>query len=289
MSKFDWDKLASNLQQDALGDGKKTYQADERFYKLSRDENDNGGALIRFLPDPEEIPFIKMTQINAQQGKGKPFVSENSPQTIGLPDPFNERFSELWGAGKQEEAKKYGRKFSNIANIKVIKDPANPENEGKIFLFDMSPTLFEKVKNAAQPSESELALGGEAKEVYDPVSGNSFLLKVKKGSNGFLTYEDSKFAEKVDGIYKTEAEAIKDIETNAYKLSDFLQPESFLSYDELKRKLDWFDGVESQTEVPTGAAETKNETVVPEASKVVPEAESTDDELDDLLDDLLDD
>ena len=294
MSKFDWDALSKNLNENALTDGnKKTYSVDERFYKLSKDENGNGGALIRFLPDAEDIPFVKMTAINAQQGKGKPFISEWSPQTIGKPDPINERFSELWQAGHKEEAKKYGRKFRFLANIKVIKDPANADNEGKVFLFDMSPTLFEKIKNAASPSESELALGGEPKEVFNPITGNSFLLKTKVGATGFPTFEDSKFADKIDGIYKTDAEAEKDITANSYSLGEFLKPESFLSYEELKQKLDWFDGVKAnETEVPT-AAEVDNsvkEELTPVPTKEAPKATEvveTDEDLDDLLDDLL--
>lgn len=287
-SKFDWDKLAQNLNDNALSDGnKKTYAVDERFYKLSKDENGNGGALIRFIPDADDVPFVKMTQINAQQGKGKPFISEWSPQTIGLPDPINERFSQLWSAGEKEKAKNYGRKFRYLTNIKVIKDPNNPANEGKIFLFDMSPTLFEKIKNAAAPSESEIALGGEAKEVFNPVSGNSFLLKVKNGTTGMPSFEDSKFADRVDGIYKSDAEAEKDIKTNSHSLSEFLKPESFLSYEELKRKLDWFDGITEETEVPTTSATTE----APKAEEKVvskPAADMNDDELDAALADLLD-
>ena len=287
-SKFDWDALSKNLNENAMSDGnKKTYEVDERFYRLSRDENGNGGALIRFIPDSNGVPFIKMTRIDAQQGKNKPFVSEWSPQTIGKPDPFNERFSELWNSGQQEEAKKYGRKFRYLTNIKVIKDPQNKDNEGKTFLFDMSPTLFEKIKNAASPSESEIALGAEPMEVYNPVEGNSFLLKVKLGSNGFLTYEDSKFADKVDGIYKSDAEATKDIKENAYNLDEFLKPESFLSYDELKQKLAWFEGKKEETSVPTeDKPETAEKTAEPQ--KETPKAEPADDELDDLLDELLD-
>lgn len=294
MSKFDWDALSKNLNDNALSDGnKKTYEVDERFYKLSKDENGNGGALIRFLPDADGVPFIKMTRIDAQQGKGKPFVSEWSPQTIGKPDPFNEKFSELWNAGQKEEAKKYGRKFRYLANIKVIKDPGNEANEGKIFLLDMSPSLFEKIKNAASPSESELALGGEAKEVFNPVEGNSFLLKVKMGSNNFPTFEDSKFADKVDGIYATEKEAEKEIAANTHSLNEFLKPESFLSYDELKQKLEWFSGVKSETAVPeadTNTVDTAEEPVEQEVEKPAAKkepAKSTDDDLDDLLDDLV--
>ena len=53
---FDFDNLASNPA-DVFGE-KKTDGADNRFYKLKRDENGNGAAIIRFLPDPN----LKMLQ-----------------------------------------------------------------------------------------------------------------------------------------------------------------------------------------------------------------------------------
>ncbi len=297
---FDWDKLQANLQADAMSDGtKKTYEVDERFYKLSRDESDNGGALIRFIPDADEVPFIKMTKINARQDDGsKRFVSDWSPQTIGKADPFNEKFLKLWNEGKKEEAKKYSRAFRYLTNIVVVKDPSNPANEGKTFLFDMSPTLFAKVKDAMAPSAAEVALGAEPKAVFNPVQGNNFLLKVGKAATGFLSYETSKFDEKETGIYKTEAEATKEITANAHSINKFLEEDSFKTYDELIDKLAWFDGDKNpKTTVPDAELDAAVAEVVAEAPKAAPEVKpapkaepkaetAVDDELDDLLNSL---
>ena len=249
MGAFDWEKLAEGIQEDALSDNKKGgYEEDSRFYKLSRDKNDNGGALIRFVPSSDGVPFVKMIKINADKGANNRFCKDWSPQSIGKPDPFNEQFLKLWKAGRKEEAKKFGRLERYIANIKVIKDPANPENEGKFFLLDMSKTLFGKIKAAIKPSEDEMAIDPDLKpkKVFDPVNGNSFLLKIKKGENNILTYNDSKFAEKVDGIYETEEEALEDINKNAYTLKDWLSEDFYKSYDELKECLDWFMGIEKE-------------------------------------------
>jgi len=294
MSMFDWDSLASKIQDDSLQGNKSGYQEDTRFYKLAKDKNGNGGALVRFVPDKDGIPFIKMIRINADKGVNNRFCKDWSPQSIGLPDPFNEMFVKLWKEGKKEEAKKFGRTIRYIANIKVIKDPANPENEGKFFLLDMSQSLFDKVKKAVQPTEDELALGAEPKQVFNPVKGNSFLLKIKKGSNGIYTYEDSKFNEKVDGIYKTEKEAEKDIKENAYSLKEFLEPSFYKSYDELKDCLNWFMGVEKKSVDSTESTET-NEVVdempdMPQPTKEeIPKTEpetTDDDDLDALLNDI---
>jgi hypothetical protein len=306
---FDWDNLAKNIEEDALTDGaKKGYEEDSRFYKLSKDKNGNGGALIRFVPDKDGIPFIKMIKINADRGVNNRFCKDWSPQSIGKPDPFNEKFVELWKAGKKEEAKKFGRTIRYISNIKVIKDPANPDNEGKFFLLDMSKSLFDKIKQAVQPTEDEIALGTEPKAVFNPIEGNSMLLKIKLGANGIYTYEDSKFAEKVDGIYKDEAEAKADIEANSYSLKEFHKPEFFKSYEELKQCLNWFMGIENAPEETKSEPEkTKSEEIdvsqldtgmskaEPEPEKVEetkpekkskPEPEPEDDDLDALLADM---
>ena len=293
---FDWNALATNLQEDALSDGKKKYSVDERFYKLARNENDQGGALLRFLPDPEGVMFVKVTKIAANAGHERRFCNEWSPQTVGLPDPFNERWSEEWNKGNKEEAKRFGRSIRYISNVKVVKDPSNPQNEGKIFLLDMSKTIFEKIKDAAQPSPDEIALGATPKRVFDPINGNSFLMKVKRGSNNFITYEDSKFDEKETAAYASEDEYTKDIQANGYKINEFLQPEFFMSYDDLKQKLAWYLNEDAPVAAPvtpapvapvaTPVTPAPVETLV-EATPVTPAPKSTEvDELDDLLDEF---
>jgi len=294
---FDWNALATNLQEDALTDGKKKYTVDERFYKLARNENDQGGALLRFLPDPEGVMFVKVTKIAANAGHERRFCNEWSPQTVGLPDPFNERWSEEWNKGNKEEAKRFGRSIRYISNVKVVKDPSNPQNEGKIFLLDMSKTIFEKIKDAAQPSPDEIALGATPKRVFDPINGNSFLMKVKRGSNNFITYEDSKFDEKETAAYASEDEYTKDIQANGYKINEFLQPEFFMSYDDLKQKLAWYLNEDAPVPAPVTPAPVETpvtpvtatapvETLV-EATPVTATATPKTAELDEL-DDLLD-
>jgi hypothetical protein len=243
MSIFNWDNIATNLQENALEDKKSyTKEVDTRFWKLARNENDEGGALIRFLVDPNITPFIKMTRRKLSRGKGY-FIDEWSPASIGLPDPIEEKFIELWKAGEKETAKNlFGRTERYIMNIKVLKDPGNPDNEGKIFLYDMSKTLFDKLKSAMVQTEAMKALGEEPIDVFDPLTGHNFLIKAKRGSTGIITYEDSKFADKPTALYDSEEEALADIKENAYELKEFLQPEFYKSYDDLKDMVDRFFG-----------------------------------------------
>jgi hypothetical protein len=110
---------------------------DERLWSLTVDKAQNGYAVIRFLPAPdgEDLPFVKLYS-HAFQGTGGWFI-ENSRTTLGEKDPVSELNSELWNNGTdagKELARKQKRKLTYISNIYVVKDPANPENEGRVFL-----------------------------------------------------------------------------------------------------------------------------------------------------------
>jgi len=111
--------------------------ADERMWRPEMDKTGVGSAVIRFLPAPdgEEFPWVKMFA-HAFQGNGGWYI-ENSLTTIGQKDPVSEYNRELWNSGNEkdkETVRKQKRKLSYYSNIYVIKDPANPQNEGKVFL-----------------------------------------------------------------------------------------------------------------------------------------------------------
>lgn len=236
---------------------KTEYATDTRFYNLEKDpKTGEGQVLVRFLPDGELKEtggmgtIQKMFRINVQDRASKQFVSEWSPSTIGLKDPFQERFSELWKEGKQDQAKKLGRAIRFITNIKVINDPKHPENNGKIFLFDMSQTLAEKIQKIQMPSEADRALGIQPKELFNPLNGYNYIIRSIKGSNGIINYDSSMVAEQPTSIYNSKEEAVKDITENCYKLSEFTRPEFYKSYEELKEKLDWIEGILNGTSAP---------------------------------------
>ena len=122
-----------------------------------------------------------------------------------------------------------------MCNIKVIKDPANPQNEGKIFLWEFGTKLKDKFVQALNPSDADRQMGEEPKELFNPLTGCNVKLKIKKAA-GFLNYDDTTI-EAQSSVYADGETAKNDIINNAYKLSEFLQPEAFETYDELKGKL----------------------------------------------------
>lgn len=239
---FDFDAMVSELGADPFEEKTSTgFQRDERFYVLSKDAEGNGAAIIRFLPDSERGMIQQLFKINSNTIKNgqKRFVSEFSPATIGMPCPFQEKWQELWNSGDKEGAKQFSRGTRFVANIKVLRDPAKPENEGKIFLFEFSARMRDKIRAAIDPSQQDRDLGATPKELFNPLRGNSFKLACKKGANNQITYDSSEVLSDVSAIYTSAEEALKDIKENTYKLSDLLKPEAFMSYAELQDKFKW--------------------------------------------------
>ena len=270
---FNFDAMNKAVGKDPFASQANKYAKDERFYTLQKDKDGNGAAIIRFLPDANMDRSIEIYRIGTtivKNGK-KRFVNEFTPATIGLPCPFQEKWAELYNAGDKEGSKAFGRSRKYISNIKVIKDPANPENEGKIFLYEYSGTIKKKLEGAQKPSETDLALGKTVKEVFNPIVGNSFRLVSQKGENKQINYDASEVVAEVDGIYATPQEAVDDIKANTHTLADLLKPEAFMSYEDLQKKMKWVTWQDGESAVKPVQAVPE---VQPATTVAVPEVQA---------------
>jgi len=211
-------------------------RSDERFWSPSVDKSGNGYAVIRFLPAPleEDVPFVR-TFDHGFQGPGGWYI-ENSLTTIGQSDPCSEYNTRLWGSStddkgpEREQARKQKRRQHFLSNIYVVNDPANPDNEGKVFLFKYGKKIFTKLTEAMEPNfEDE-----EPINPFDLWTGANFKLKIQH-KDGFRNYDRSEF-DKVSPLFSSD-EKMEAIWKSEYSLQEFLKPENFKSYEELKEKL----------------------------------------------------
>lgn len=212
--------------------------ADERLWKPEMDKTGNGYAVIRFLPAPEgeELPWAKMYS-HAFQGPGGWYI-ENSLTTIGQKDPLGEYNRELWNTGTQankEIVRKQKRKLSYYSNIYVVKDPANPQNEGKVFLFKYGKKIFDKIMEAMQPEfEDETPINP-----FDFWVGANFKLKLVK-KDGYWNYDKSEF-DRVAPLLDDD-DALEAIWKKEYSLTALTAPDQFKSYEELEKRLNYVLG-----------------------------------------------
>lgn len=257
-----------NLAVEAAFQDKKAYE-DTRFYKLTKDAEGKGAARIRFLPDAEgkTIERLYKINVNTMRDGEKRWFNDWSPQNINQPDPFHDEWARLWNSGQKEEARKFSRQTRYIANILVEKDPSNPENEGKVFLLDMSQSLADILKDAMMPSKEEMALGKKPLKLFNPLEGNSFKLISKTGSNGFLSYESSTPDIETTSAFASKEEAIEVIKTKCYPLSDFFKPENYKTLDELKEKLAYVKFEEKKEDKSLEVVDTSNSAQIAESVK----------------------
>ena len=212
---------------------------DDRLWKLECDKSGNGYAVIRFLPAPEgeDLPFVKLYS-HAFQGPGGWYI-ENSLTTLGQKDPVSEYNTTLWNNGTdagKEAARKQKRKLTYTANIYVVKDPANPDNEGKVFLYKFGKKIFDKITAAMQPEfEDE-----EAIDPFDFWQGANFKLKAKNVA-GYRNYDSSEFARQ-DALLDDD-DAMEAIWKKQYSLSELVAADQFKDYDALKKRLEYVLGI----------------------------------------------
>jgi hypothetical protein len=208
------------------------------------DKTGNGFAVIRFLPAPdgEDLPWAKMYS-HAFQGPGGWYI-ENSLTTIGGKDPVSEHNRELWNSGNdadKDTVRKQKRKLSYYSNIYVVKDPANPHNEGKVFLYKFGKKIFDKVMEAMQPEfEDE-----EAINPFDFWGGANFKLKLKKVA-GYWNYDSSEFA--APGPLLKDDDAMEAIWQKQYSLAELVAADKFKSYEDLEKRMNMVLGKKSSRE-----------------------------------------
>lgn len=210
---------------------------DDRFWYPEVDKAGNGYAVIRFLDSPrnEDMPFIRIWSHSFKGPTGLWYIN-NSLTTIGKTDPVGELNTKLWNEStddnspSRKQAREQKRKLTYISNILVIKDSATPSNEGKVFLYKFGKKIFDKIKEKTDPQfEDEKPMNP-----FDMINGANFKLKIRN-LDGYRNYDKSEFDD-VSPLSNDDNE-IDRIWSQAHSLQQFIAPDQFKTYDELKQRL----------------------------------------------------
>ena len=219
--------------------GNKNYN-DDTLWKLKLDKSSNGYAVIRFLPTPPQdqainedaLPWTKYWDHGFQGPTGQWYI-QKCLTSIGQPDPVCDFNTELYNSGleaNKDIAKRQKRRLHYVSNIYVVKDPASPENEGKVFKFVYGKKIFERLTQAMKPQfEDDMA--------FDPFNlwkGANFKLKARK-VDGNVNYDLSEWAAPaplLDDDVKLEK-----VFNQEHSLIEILDPKNFKTYAELETLL----------------------------------------------------
>jgi hypothetical protein len=190
---------------------------------------------VRILPnleDPKDTFFHYYTHAWESFSTGQ-FMSHVSPQTWGDKDPIAETRYTLYKHGTEEEkakASKVIRRENWLANIYVINDPKNPDNNGKVKLLRFGKQLHKIITEAIDGEDAD-EFGAR---IFD-LSENGCSLKIKVERQGdYPTYVSSRFSSptKIKGMDDDRTEEI----LGSKIALDTVFPVK--TYDELKKVLD---------------------------------------------------
>lgn len=213
-----------------------TSYTDDRFWKPTFDkESGKTNATIRFLPSRENNElYVELYKHFAKNKATNKIVSCNCAQkSIKQPCAICDHIARLYKELPREEAGETSKKFGLFANVRyitnvmVIDDKQNPENNGKVFLFDMAKSIFQLISETPELLDS----------AYDYIDGYNFILRGKK--SGVVTYDASDFSETASSIDGPACNpvAISAILEKTYELSEFKAEKSFPKYENIEAKL----------------------------------------------------
>ena len=228
----------SKLLQAAEAAGGTTEQksyGDDRIWKPTVDKAGNGYAVLRFLPPPsgEELPWVRYWDHGFKGPTGLWYI-ETSLTSIGQQDPVSEMNSRLWNSGNDDDkatVRERKRRLNYVANVLVISDPSNPQNEGKVMLYKFGKKIFDKIMDVMQPQFQDES----PVNPFDFWKGADFKLKIRN-VEGYRNYDKSEFSD-MSSLFEADETKLEHIYSQVYSLTEFTDPKNYKTYDELKSKL----------------------------------------------------
>lgn len=230
--------------------------ADDRFWQPEVDKVGNGSAVIRFLTPPEGCdPWVLTFNHGFKNEKSGKWFIEECPTTIHQECPVCAANKELWETGikeNQDIVRGRKRKLHYISNVLIIKDPKNPENEGKVKLFKYGKKIHDKILDAMQPQFEDIT----PINPFDFWEGANFKLRICK-VDGYRNYDKSEF-DSQSAVADDDSE-IEAIWKQEYNLNEFLDPTKFKDPETLKKRFDAVVGGNSSSRVPSAQEQALSE------------------------------
>lgn len=240
-------KLSQRLVEKA--ETKTDYGSDDRLWTVTRGKDGVGSATIRFLTAPKidfendpdnAVAYVRLFNHGFKSARTGKWYIENCPTTEPHknPCPVCDANRELWNSGikaNENVARDRKRKLSYYSNILVINDPANPDNNGKVFLFRYGQKIFDKIHNKLKPEYVDV----DSIDVFDFWEGANFRLRVKNimvNGKAMPNYDDSEF-DAPSPLFGGDDAKIEAVWGQCHSLLDLISADKFQEYDVLKVKL----------------------------------------------------
>ena len=251
--KKDWGQLKEKFNKFS---GRGSKEVDPRFFVPGKDKEGNVAATIRFLPSPNGEAVVEESRHYFQGVKNEitgnqETYAEPCGRAVKKKCPACEMAGKAYGDGDKNAYKKWGNSSKFVANILVIKDINNPDNNGKVFLWRFGKGIQSMVDDKMIP-KSELE---ESVIVFDYEEGCNFNLIGKpnsfKSGDKMIDYTDFTPSKFVDG--KLTEEEIYAADEQLHDMSDWDEGTYYKDYDVCKTRLNTvmgFSSADPKTQAP---------------------------------------
>ncbi len=241
---FNYDKAVEDIK----NTNKKQSFKDERFWEVEKDKKSGKGiAVIRFIPTIKGEVFSEYFQHFFPYFVGKAskkWYVDYCLTTLKKDCPICDKNKELWDTGLESDkdtARSRKRIKKYVSNICVVKDLANPENEGKVFLFKYGIKIMEKLQSVMIEDEEQKKAGIPQKifvpfNLYDGANFNLILKTVEVDGEKMTSYDDCKFDDQAP-FQGGDDKKIEKYLKQTYSLGEFVDENNYPKYDATIKKL----------------------------------------------------
>jgi hypothetical protein len=254
-----WGDLAKQF--DKMSGRSNEKEIDPRFFVPGKDKEGNIAATIRFLPSPDSPAVLEKSShfIKGEHGN----YTEACPKAYGKPCPVCSFAGKAWGDGDKNAYKKWGNKSKYITNIVCINDINNPDNNGKVFLFEIGATIYKQIDAKVNP-QNKLS---QPSIVFDYKNGENYNLIGKKDifkeplSGKTIEYDNYKDASGFAGKSALTDEEIVEYDSKLHDMKEWLPDNVIKPFDELKTKFEAIMGIGSEpakSSAPAGTTSASN-------------------------------
>ena len=231
------DKLVAAAEATSGGGDNKNNFKDERMWKPTIDKMGNGYAVVRFLPAAEgtDLPWVRYWDHGFKGPTGKWYI-EKSLTSVGQEDPVGKLNSKLWNMSDDDksptrkQARDQKRRLHHVANVLIVSDPANPQNEGKVFMYQFGKKIFDKIMDAMQPQYADET----PMNPFDFWEGANFKIKIRK-VEGWVNYDKSEFDSPTE--LSSDDTHLEGLYNSMHPISEFTDEKFYKSYADLEKKL----------------------------------------------------
>ena len=271
--------LNSKIKKQASEENTGNRFVDERFWTYKADEAGSVTVTLRFLPlwdgadEAEDQPWVKQLSHSFKGAGGEWFIN-NCPKTLGDETPcpvceYNKEITASYGGWDKVPGDVKAGLFSGgevgrakrtqyIANIMVVKDPSNPENNGKTFLWKFGPQILGIILGVMNPEvdDDDPDSNVDPLDPFDFWDGNNFVLRVRQKEKR-TTYLSSTFSD-VSPLFDDD----KKIESTwkaLHNLSELVDPSTIETYENLNKRMNKVLKLSNESEdTPTDTVDEKS-------------------------------